>query len=148
MKRIALVAVLAVCSVCQAAVDDAWANNPPMNLQVWNAMPELDASQFTEIPLSLADEAIQRLEHTPVVALDEHNFHVFYPPCALPRKVYLVRAVYEHATTGTFHVKQLGDTLWVLHYALGPYAPRHRSALAVCTATEPKTIYVSAGGAL
>jgi hypothetical protein len=149
MKRIALTLACASFGACLASTEeDPWVNDPPMSLMRTYAMPELDTSQFTEVPVSLADEAYKSLEQTPVLAIDEHNFQRFYPPCSLPRKVYLVRAVYEHGTSGLFHVKQLGSVLWVFHYALGPYAPRHRSALAVCIASEPTTIYVSALGAL
>jgi hypothetical protein len=148
MTRIALIFILTVGSICHAAPDDAWVNDPPMGLQLTKAMPELASSRFVEVPVSLADEAFERLANTPVVELGEHYFPGFNQRCTMPGKAYLVRAVYEHGNTGVFHVKQLGHTLWVLHYALGAAAPRHRSALIVCTATAPTTIYVSAGGAM
>ncbi len=148
MKRIALVVVIAVGGVCQAAADDAWVNDPPKTLQLTYAMPELEPSRFVEIPVSLADEALDMLSKAPVVEVGEHYFPGLKLSCAMPDRAYIVRAVYEHGNTGVFHVKQLGHTLWILHYALGAAAPRHRSALVVCTPTEPNTIYVSAGGAM
>jgi hypothetical protein len=148
MKRLAMVVVVTIGSVCKAAANDAWVNDPPMSLQLTNAMPELESSQFAEVPVSLADEVFDMLTQTPAVEVGEHYFPGFNPSCAKPKNAYLVRAVYEHGNTGVFHVKQSGHTLWVIHYALGAAAPRRRSALVVCTATAPTTVYVSAGGAM
>ncbi len=148
MRRIALAVIFTAGSLCQAAADDAWVNDPPKSLQLTKAMTELEPSRFVEIPVSLADEALDMVSKTSVVAISEHYFPGFNPRCAMPTRAYLVRAVYEHGNTGVFHVKQLGHILWVLHYALGAEAPQHRSALVVCTPTEPNTIYVSAGGAI
>ena len=148
MTRIAVLLVCMTASICFATAEDAWINNPPTSLSLTNAMPELDPSQFVEVPISLADNALGRLTTTPIVELSDNTAQMFHASCASPKKAYLVRAIYEHGNTGTFHVKQKGSILWVLHYALGAYAVRHRSALVVCTATVPTTVYVSAGGAM
>src|SRR5712672_286189 len=148
MKRVAFLVLCALTGLCFASADDSWVNDPPATLSATHAMPELPKTQFVEVPISLAGLAEEMLTAAPSVALHEHDLFDFYPKCAPPGLAYLVRAVFEHGSNGAFHVMQLGHTLWVLHYALGPASARHRSALVVCTDTPPVAIYVSAGGAM
>ena len=133
MKRLVLVAALTIISTSVASADDSWVNDPSKDLQRLNEMPDLAPSQFVEIPASLAEEAFERLADASAIQLTEKYYPRLNPACAEPSKLYLVRAVYEHGNTGAFHVKQLGHTMWVKHLAMGAAAPRHKSALIVCT---------------
>jgi hypothetical protein len=148
MKHLAVAIFFVLPFTCRAEPEESWVVSPPMSLQSTYAMPELALTQFSEVPVSLREVALQMLLKTPIVALNEYQSQKFGKSCDLPKRAYLVRAVFEHRDTGRYYVKQLRETLWVLHYALGPATTRHRSALVVCTDIAPRSIYVNAGGAL
>ena len=147
MKLIVTALVLGIASISVAGTADPWVHVPPKILQLTYAMPELERTQFSEVPISLAPDAFAMLEKIPIVELQDNQSQKVGRNCETPKHAYLVRAVFEHGGNGTFHVKQLRESPWVLHYALGQKSLRHRSALVVCTDTPPTTIYVSAGGA-
>jgi hypothetical protein len=67
--------------------------------------------------------------------------------CALPSKLYLVRALYGNGGTGGFELKWAGSALIVLHESLGrPVVAK--SALMACLPKRPIAVYAVVAGAL
>ena len=127
-----------------AAEPDAWRRSWPQGATGQDVPPD----KVTEIPHSLFGYAEDLLKTKPYLHIGEHYFPGFRYACPNGTSAYLVRALYERPSNGTFNVKQRGHDLLVRHYALGPRSASHRSALVVCLGFEPEQVYVATGGAL
>jgi hypothetical protein len=145
MKHLWHIALLLLsASACVAAEPDAWLRSWPQGATGQDVPPD----QITEIPHSLFEYAEDLLKNEPYFHIGEGYFPGFSYACQSGTSAYLVRALYERPSTGTFNVKQHGHDLLVRHYALGPRSVSHRSALVVCLGFEPEQVYVATGGAL
>jgi hypothetical protein len=109
---------------------------------------QIPGKYITEIPHSLFDTAEQLLAKTPFLAIGNNYFPARIPVCPSDTEAYLVRALYEHGSTGTFEAYAVGSVLLIRHYALGPSAKDHRSALIVCLGFKPSKVYIATGGAM
>lgn len=145
MKFSCIVAnLLLATSTCSAAERDTWFNDWPRGA-IGHTIP---ASQITEVPHSLFAHAEELLNSQAALHIGEGYFAGFSYACPDGTSAYLVRALYEHPTTGTFSAQKSGNDLLVLHYALGAQSIAYRSALVVCLDFEPQNVYVGVGGAL
>jgi hypothetical protein len=131
-------------STCFAAQPDTWFRDWPSG----STGQDVPRKQVIEVPHSLFGYAQDLLKTKSFLRIRERYFPGFASECPTGTIAYLVRALYEHPNNGTFNVKQHGHDLLVRHYALGPKAATHRSALVVCLSFEPDQVYVATGGAL
>src|SRR5579863_3661161 len=143
MKLLYLIIGAVVAPLAVASDEDSWLRRPPTTITTRHEIP---TTAIFGVPASLTAIAQELLADKPVVVLQrgyltQMNFH-----CSEGTHPYLVRALYEHGSTGIFHVYSHGQTLWVLHEALGPIAEKHRSALVVCLDSQPAEVFVSVGG--
>jgi hypothetical protein len=109
---------------------------------------EIPPDRVIEIPHSLFENAQELLKEKSFIPIGSNYFPGFRYNCPSSTNAYLVRALYEHATTGTFLISRSGNDLLVRHYALGPQSQLHRSALVVCLDFVPAQAYVATGGAM
>jgi hypothetical protein len=142
MKAFALVVFLSASTTCAASGADPWFRDWPQGA----TGQEIPSDRVVEVPHSLFENAQELLRNKPFIPIE-----ATYVPgyrCPPSTSAYLVRALYEHATTGTFLVSRSGDDLLVRHYALGPQSQLRRSALVVCLDFVPVEAYVATGGAM
>lgn len=138
--------MLLVSGAAFAAPADSWYTGFPKNLEASPSKQELPNSHFFEIPVSQFASAEQLLSSKAFVHIQNGYFGAF-PQCPANTTPYLVRAVYER-TNNVFFVYIVGSNILVLGNAIGPPEPQHRSALAVCLAFQPTSVYTATGGAL
>jgi hypothetical protein len=144
MKALALVVFSLASVTCTAGGVDSWFNDWPSGA----TGQEIPPDRVIEIPHSLFENAQELLKEKSFIPIGSNYFPGFRYNCPSSTNAYLVRALYEHATTGTFLISRSGNDLLVRHYALGPQSQLHRSALVVCLDFVPAQAYVATGGAM
>ena len=148
MRLLATICLLiAAASVC-AAQSDSWYSDWPLGVDTAGPKIQIPTQYVVEIPHSLFKSAEELLGNEPAVLIGNKYFGPSLPNCPESTHAYLVRAVYEHGSTGTFEAYSVGKTLLVRHYALGAHAEPHRSALIACLNFKPEHVYVATGGAM
>ena len=145
MKHFAIIIFLfLVSAVCIAAEPDSWFRDWPRG----STGGDIPSDRVIEIPHSLFEDAEKLLKGTPFLRVGNDYLPGFSYKCPSTTTAYLIRALYEHPSNGMFNVKRSGNDLLVRHYALGPKADLHRSALIVCLDFAPSQVYVATGGAM
>jgi hypothetical protein len=145
MKAIALVALCLASVSSSAGESESWFRDWPQGSATDHELP---AKLVAEIPHSLFDYAQELLKDRSLFAVGDNYFPGVRHNCPRGTSAYLVRALYEHPSNGTFQVYRFGKNLLVRHYALGARAQLHRSALLVCLSFTPEEVYVATGGAM
>lgn len=148
MRIVLLVLLLLVTSSVLAEPSDSWYTGWPKGLDSPASEHQIPGRYVSEIPHSLFNTAEQLLATTSFLAIGNNYFPARIPNCPSGREAYLVRALYEHGSTGTFEIYAVGSVLLIRHYALGPSAKLHRSALIVCLGFKPSKVYIATGGAM
>jgi hypothetical protein len=142
-----LFAVMLVSSAAAAA--DAWFSPPPDGIA--DRLVEIPRDAYAEVPVSafdLAETALEKSPLVPLVSSDTLKYKLDHFPCGAPGRLYLVRALFGNASTGTFWLYRLDRELLVTHLYLGNAVALRRSALIACLDFDPVKTYVSVGGGM
>ncbi|NIJ82207.1 hypothetical protein [Xanthomonas cannabis] len=150
MKIFVVLAVLfGVIGNCLAS--ESWLRGTPT---IWpqGAEPEqLPLTSHVELPISMFESAARELRSHAAVKLPAYGASNFLRrefACTDGMQLYLVRAVFTNGSTGGYHLRRVGDALWVGHDSLGQSTGPHRSALLACLPFDPSEVYVTASGAM
>jgi hypothetical protein len=151
MRRIAILTLVA--TACQAVANpaDDWIRLPTIEVSAAKVSVEVPRNQFFEVPVSMLEEAEQRLQSQPIMKLetyDVENLSRKHFTCPRESTGYLVRAVYTNGWTGGYKLTQLESALWVSHASLGESTGTHRSALIACLRFKPSDVFITAGGGM
>jgi hypothetical protein len=151
MRRIAILTLAAV--ACQAVANPAedWLSPRAIEVNAAKVLVEISRDLIVELPVSMFEEAEQRLQSQAIVELqayDVENLSRSHFSCPRDTTAYLVRAVYTNGNTGGYQLTQLDSALWVSHVSLGVSRGMHRSALIACLRFKPSSVVVTSGGAM
>jgi hypothetical protein len=148
MFRAAILLAL-ISSTAVASPVDQWLGPPPQSAVPSHDWTSISRESFFEIPVSKLATAEAWLAKNEVVDQADASYfgHAEFR-CALPSKLYLVRALYGNGGTGGFELKWAGSALIVLHESLGKAAVPSKSALMACLPKRPVAVYAVVGGAL
>lgn len=98
---------------------------------------EVTASKIDIAFMELKQKSISKLSPELAIWYTGH-----YYTCPAGKQPYLVRAVYGHAGTGAFSLRQLDDDLLIIHRSLGRSTIYQKTALIVNLGYEPDQIFI------
>jgi hypothetical protein len=151
MRRIAVLALAATAFQAAANPADDWLRPRTSEVNAVKVLVEIPRGLFFEVPVSMFEEAEQRLRSQQLVKLepyDVENLSRKHFSCRRETTGYLVRAVYTNGWTGGYQLNQLDSALWVSHSSLGATTGSHRSALIACLRFKPSDVFITAGGGM
>lgn len=134
---------------CLAA--ESWLRDTPTTWPHGAEPEQLPLTSHVELPISMFESATRELHSHAAVKLPDYgpsNFLRREFACPDKTQPYLVRAVFTNGSTGGYHLRRVGDALWVGHDSLGQSTGPHRSALLACLPFDPSEVYVTASGAM
>ena len=148
-----IVALALAVAACQAMANpaDDWLRPRTIELNAAKVLVEVPRDLVFEVPVSMFEEAEQRLQAQPIEELQTYDVeNLSRKHFSWPRetKGYLVRAVYTNGRTGGYKLVQLDSALWVSHVSLGVSTGTHRSALIACLRFKPATMFITSGGGI
>mgnify|MGYP006872374905 CR=1 FL=1 len=127
------------------------------NTEIWlSPEPSLNADSGTPIPSADICEvsdpqfptALPLLEKNAIVPISKQTAENLVGSCIRvesTKSLFLVRAVYGHRGTGRYFVRQVGNSLLVVHGSLGRNTIYNRSALVVSLPFKPQQLFVKVG---
>ena len=151
MKKVSLFVtmfVLFVLSACKGSEMQAgaeWLREPNSEDVHGGDYPDIPITDIYEVIASKIDFAFMELEQNSISKLSPELaiwYTGHYYTCPPDKQPYLVRAVYGHAGTGAFSLKQFDDDLLIVHQSLGHSTIYRKSALVVNLDYEPDQIYI------
>jgi hypothetical protein len=149
-KRILFVSLiisllLGACVTTTVQEGAEWLNEPNFGGNQKEQSIDIPNSDVYEVTASKLDIAIMELQQTSVSKLSPELavwYTGHYYNCPPGKNAYLVRAVYGHAGTGAFSLKQIDDSLLIIHQSLGRSIIYRKTALVVNLDYEPDQIYL------
>ena len=139
--------VLGACKGSEMQAGAEWLREPDLANAQSEKYLDIPSTDIYEVTASKVDFAFMELEQASIIKLSPERavwFTGHYYTSTPGKQAYLVRAVYGHAGTGAFSLKQLENGLLVLHQSLGHSTIYQKTALVVNLDYEPDQIYIRA----
>ena len=136
---------LGACKGSEMQAGAEWLREPNVEVVQSEKYLDIPITDIYEVTASKIDIAFMELEQTSIFKLSPELaiwYTGHYYTCPADKQPYLVRAVYGHAGTGAFSLKQLDDDLLIVHQSLGHSTIYQKTALVVNLDYEPDQIFI------